>query len=318
MDDKFEMYSKLCYNNKNMQSERIAADVFAQGVRPAAEHIRDLVIAGVTEEDIVTAGSQGGLSPDGIAAARTEIHTLLPYIHQLSDAIYAAPGKGQALFAGRDAEVLYDDYRIVYDEGTLIPASKNLWRCRAMDTHGSRFLGAFGLTATAVHEPEHRFTLIDTGFRGSVASDIDYWLEKYHGRSVLKEQRLAVRLVCAADAEALGPSLIQYGFDQIPRTNAELPNTLDRLGVSEFDLLLEHGRQLPEGIIATALQLLPRYHAAHAALVELEDKVVAVPGRSDFYQYGKNASVVDPLAAAVVQYHTVVAALERKAVIGLA
>lgn len=94
------------------------------------------------------------------------------------------------LFAGRDAEALYDDYSIVYGDGALLPASKSLLLSTDMRRPiAATFFGEFGLTAAAVQDPRSTFTLIDTGFRGSVATAIDRWVQRLHGVSLLEERR---------------------------------------------------------------------------------------------------------------------------------
>lgn len=280
--------------------------------RPGADVMARLVLSGVGESDILAAGVACGFPVHNVQAAAIEVDTLLPFIRDEAAAIQTAGENKLLLFAARDAENLHDYYVIANSsDARLMPASKRLLRSSSMaGPLASRFFTHYGLSKSSLENADH-FLLVDTGFRGSVAEDIDYHLRTLYGIGPLALGKLAVRLVCAASKRSLGPSLIRYRADEVPATAEALPHMKARLGAG-FGATLRQCQALPERTIATSLQLLPKYHEVFSQLAEEDGRVIAQAAPRVQHVHSRHTSCIDPLAAAIVQHKVVSAALASR------
>lgn len=73
-----------------MSSLELSAEVLFDDLsrRPTTDQMSQLIEAGATEKDVVSAGLECGLPDHAVEVARTEIQTLLPNVHDLSDTIH--------------------------------------------------------------------------------------------------------------------------------------------------------------------------------------------------------------------------------------
>lgn len=285
-------------------------------VRPEPASVAALIGNGLTEAVIFAAAKAKGLAIPKMATPLEDLATSLPYYQQISDALAAAHPSDALLFAGRDAEVLYDDFCIAHPDksGQLLPASSNLWWSRGIENRAlaTRFLGQYGLTGTALAKKENRYVLVDSGFRGSIGSYVDEQVAMLHGVSILSSGRLLIRLVSARPKpDGLGEQIL------------DLPGE-ERLELHRYNQVHGQGSDYPSWAsgntygLAVTMQLMPRYHGAYEDLKLQDDKVIAVPSTRDStwpdldQRAGWiNESVVNRVAAAVIQYRIVRAAMER-------
>lgn len=289
-------------------------------LRPSPLTMASLIEQGLTEATIVAAARKKGMSRPLMSVPLHDLEVTLPYLQQVSDTLADQHPDDTMLFAGRDAEVLFDDYSITHPDKVsyLLPASTDLWSSTGMDDRGlaTQFLGQHGLTKQAIVGKDTRYTLVDSGFMGSIGKKLDETVKKLYDLSMLQNDTLSVRLVSATDT-ALGTriidlpentklKIIRYGqiFDKPPCPFWDLSNT--------------HS-------LAVSMQLMPRYHGSYSDLRRVGDKVIALswaydnvtPDNLDKIDWlWVNSSIVNPVAAAITQYKVVRAAMERIGRIG--
>lgn len=229
------------------------------------------------------------------------------------------------IFADRDADQLYDDFAITHpdQESYLMPGSMPLWNSPGMKNKNlvTAFLAQYGLTREAVENPERQYLLVDTGFKGSTTDRLDGKIGlAYNIPTPLKwTGRLHTKLLCAEEARFKTGAVTDFGFDT---HNNRWP---------KHDQAHGEGAPYPDDLhgntygLVYGMQLMPRYRARHVDLVQLEDgRLLTVPDPEelpsdnvDGVQHSVSDSVVNPLAAAIVQYRVVRAALERSGHLGV-
>ncbi|HSX08359.1 MAG TPA: hypothetical protein VLG11_05690 [Candidatus Saccharimonadales bacterium] len=283
--------------------------------RPETTQMLGVIAAGYTEADIIEAGRVFGHSADGVDEALGDLPAVLPHIHQLSDALSTQNPDNVHLIAARDGELLYDDFSVTHPDvkSHLMPASIDLLLSDDMTGElGRRFLARFDLDATTIKKTDRHFTIVDTGFSGTVFVHLADIIEVLYRTSLRRSGRLDIKLVCADIHTANGPQIIDYATEEVPRDAVLLPHTAARLGGS-FAHEKHSRRNSPTMLLATALQLMPRYHEAFDGLVEDGGKVMAHAADSAPTEFMLcNASNVNPIAAAIAQYRVIQSALRRQ------
>lgn len=302
-------------------------------IRPEPEAVANLIRDGLTEADIYAAGEQKGYEAPIIAKTLADLDACLPYFQRVNDTLAATNSGATRFFAGRDAELLYDDYVITHpgEDAHLLPASTRLWNGGMSGFNGKfaePFLGQYRLTREALLTGQNRYELVDSGRKGSVGILMDEVIMENYGPDarLMPSGRLDIKLVCALDKEhgGHGEQIMDLAEDEVPqlqRSAAVLANPENRVGL--------HGNTYE---LLVALQTMPRYHGEYAGLISPHDaQYVGLIGPNDdrivvrpvdagitqdvdgAYEDDGNASVVNPLAAAIVQFRVVRAALERSA-----
>jgi hypothetical protein len=300
--------------------------------RPSAYTMASLVEQGLTESDILVAGSTKGFKTPVMDEVLQDLDVAIPFIQQVSDKIAKDHGDKTIWLAARDFEAVADDFLIRYPElaAHLLPASQDLLRDETMGDPNlaTRFLGKFGLTAAQASDSGRKFAVFDSGFRGSIGQELDHLARRVHGTSLDEANRLTNGLVSVNTADPIPGEQIMdfvggagnFTEERLPRANRIIANSLMRP---------EHHSDTQ--VLAVMLQTLPRFHNAFGVLVERNGDVVALP-RTHEIEHGityehiddnvdrpsperdfqPNDSIVNPVAAAVVMYHIVKSALELK------
>jgi hypothetical protein len=300
--------------------------------RPSAYTMASLVEQGMTESDIVAAGSTKGYKAPVMDEVLQDLDGAIPFIQQVSDEIASNHGDKTIWLAARDFEAVADDFLVRFPELTayLLPASQDLLLHESMGDPNlaARFLGKYGLTAAQIADPGKKFAIFDSGFRGTIGQEMDYLSRRIYGTSLDETGRLTNELVSINTAEPTPGEQIMdfaggasnFNEERLPRTNRIIANSTMRP-----ELFSEtHG-------LAVMLQTLPRFHNAFGMLVEHYGDVVAVPRTYEIehgiayepiddnvdrpspeHDFRPNDSIVNPVAAAVVMYRIVKSALDLK------
>lgn len=288
-----------------MSSERaVLSRALFEVTRPSPVKMAELIKDGVSVDDIINVGVDQGYSGARVKSAQRDIETLLPYIATAVGELRQTSSADTLLFAARDAEPLYD-YYVTSDASTadvhLLPASMGLFFGPTMRSLGAKWLEGFGLSRKEVLDGTQKFTLVDTGFKGSVLIQMDRIIRDSYGMSLRNNGRMAVRLVCAGPDAVGGQMIADDFYEEI--TPSQLPHAVSAVGYQSFARTLEVAS--PANVVAAAIQTLPHYHSPFDRLVEEDGKINAVSSARNVTMDGPNASIVDPLAAAVVQHRVV-------------
>lgn len=283
--------------------------------RPSPHTMAALIQGGLTESGIVAAGRLQGFQRPLMDLTLADFEASLPHFQQMNDILADKHPENTILFAGRDAEVLYDDFAIAHP-GTrshLLPASSDLWDFGSgMDEHGLAvpFLSQYGITKLAAVGRKEKFVLVDSGFYGTIGRNLDRSVTRHYGVSLRQTGALAIQLVCA-NTDGIGTQIMDLPGGQFKVRIAK--HDYVRSGKPEPDWA--EGNTYP---LAVGMQLMPRYYGPYSALYRQSDRVVALPlgfqgmVRSDVDHAGSvNSSNVNPVGAAITQFRTVSAALAR-------
>lgn len=274
--------------------------------RPDPRAMAALIQAGLTEETIWHAARARGHKEPVMDLTDHDLPIALPYYQLSSDTLAAEHSPAiPKVFAARDADVLFDDFVITHPDhpSALLPASQTLWESAGMQDAelAKRFL------------EKHRLGLaggviVDSGRLGSVGTWLDGLLCRLHdlpdGASLLSTGALAMRLV-DAHPHSTGKKII------------EIPGTVEELGLQKPLAIEPWIKGQPAAFsLFIFTQNLPRYHGHYKYLEIMGDDIVALPEPVRERRYvdgydGINGSIVNPLAAALVQFRVVQAALER-------
>jgi hypothetical protein len=296
-------------------------------IRPTAARMAELVLQGLTDEHLKAGWESLGHQATDTDLLVEEIDALAPQIALCSDVLAYDAAKDTAnnlhIFAARDGEVLSDDFWIVHGaehDSTLMPASMPLWRQARnrrwlVGENGRIFLSSHGTTRERATDENNTFTVVDTGFNGTAGKNFGQMVEAIYGVDTIRAGgRLAIRLVHANPGSDAATITEPYGFAPAEM----LPRTRSWLGAKLFESYLELDRTT---LLATALQILPRYHGTYKRFRRQDDNVLAIPldegitadvNVCDWKEHGENNdSIVNPLAAAIVQRHVVASALQR-------
>jgi hypothetical protein len=303
----------------NDELARRASEVFfdtSAWLRPESWAVAGLIREGLTEADIYAAGARHGYEPPIFPRTLADLDTCLPYFQRSNDIVAATtPPDTTLIDASRDADVLHDDFVICHPDIDchLLPASTNIWdSLSGSQAHlAVPFMAQYGITKERI-AGQHKYVIRDSGFKGSVGVLLDEVIEeRLGGKLIMPTGQLTVRLVCARDGW-FGEQIMDLAEEEIPKLQRSadvLANPENRKGL--------HGNTYE---LAVALQTLPRYHGRYIGLRKLDDgQIIAETLQTDEIVHdidaaaeeGGNASLVNPLGAAIVQYRVVQAALER-------
>lgn len=318
--------------NNPLLQQRAAEALFGDvRFRPTAQTMASLIEQGLTEDDILAVGNLKGYKTPIMHETLQDLDVALPYIHQLSDRIADDHSDSTLWFAARDFEAVADDFLIRYPriDAHLLPASQKLFEHDTMyDTNlATRFLGRFGLTAARVSDPRKKFAVFDSGFRGSIGQTLDSKIDSLYGVSLDAAGRLANKLVSVNTKYSLGEQIMSFPGGASNFSEERLPRAsrcARSMRAEDFS---------DTQVLAAFLQTLPRFHNHFEQLAEINDSVVALPQVLEYEEgyvidnivddnvdrlgdgdYGPNASIINPLAAAVVMYRIVKSALEQPSV----
>ncbi len=327
------------------QPERIQAahEVFFgdRFIRPEPQAVAELIRAGLTEADIVAAGHEKGYEDPLMDATLRDLDRCIPLIGQITDTLdarYPEPNTN-FIFAARDAELLYDDFAVTHPDkvdtnrtSNLMPASMPVWvniERGVAQPYAKRFLEEYGMTKETLTDGQTQFVVIDTGFKGTIVygNDVNVAyapgmvdaIQQHLGVDMRKSEQLKVELVCAEEGAT------DRGIHQIIRLNDDETPDFER-SVKEP---VEEDDNSPKYIdpstydLACTLQTMPRYSERYYSITEYEGRVVPVSASvlpdapqpmidvDTAASENHNASVFNPLGAAIVQFRVVQAALRR-------
>ncbi|KKP40218.1 MAG: hypothetical protein UR28_C0002G0076 [Candidatus Peregrinibacteria bacterium GW2011_GWF2_33_10] len=288
-------------------------------VRPEPLEIAELIREGLTLEDIIKIGEKNGIEQPKMDITLFEINNMIPYIHKIVDHIFINYPGYKIIFLGRDAEIIYDLFKVKYGTpSVLLPASTSLWKDGKFDNGklGKVFLETYGINDDVLVNPESKFLLFDSGFRGSIA----YFIR----RAIISQfsldddyvrQKFPIKLVSMIYSKGYGTQLMQFDFEKNFYTNDPFPKVSQVVGYTfqdhEFDT---YGCDRFAYRLAMSMQLLPHYHHMCDSILEVDDKIIGVPTRKEISNDvdtiikneenadGRNASIVNPVAAIIAQY----------------
>jgi hypothetical protein len=290
-------------------------------VRPSPHDMASLVLRGLTDAHLEGAWRGLGNEVPEMALTLEELDSTLPYVHSLNDTLAEQASDAVLhVHAGRDVEVMYDDFTIVHGgikRSVLLPASKPLWACRDIvigNDVAREFLQEHEITEDQAFDPGGGIALVDTGFDGRIGKYLGAAIRRIYRGGELSgsDLRLATKLV-HANPTGWGESIAEVpSFD--------IATTVPKLCAFWNERPLSGCPSLP---LAISLQMQPRYHGTYRGLARRDGTVIAVPDSSERivptvdrpapgHEWGGvNDSIVNPLAAAVVQRRVVEAALLR-------
>ncbi len=239
-----------------------------------------------------------------------ELPNLLPYIEELCYEMLQRYPQHRILIAARDAELFYDALRTILENTPqgenvcLFPGSGRLMRYLAGQnipcSWRERFLAAYGIDKESIRTTN--FFLYDTGFRGTIGKLLEEAIRSEF--RISNELNLVkIGLVCADTNDDYYHDLKELISFPYGVGSAKFPKTyrlcyFPSYGISKMNLL-----------IAGALQVLPRYHGPFEFIDSLgrpkispeKDFADDVDDSASFV----NASVVNPVAAMLVQKRAV-------------
>lgn len=306
--------------NKLVSTAECAEFLFNDsGIRPAPQTMGDLIMRGLTNQGIVMAAEHAGLDIPVATDTLAEVEVTAPYVQRISDRLANDHQTDTLiLFAGRDAELLYDDFAIAHNTipSVLIPGSTELWKWlerRAGPAKTRQFLSTYGIDESIASNPNARLAMVDSGFRGRIGLRLReaiaraYWqpLERIAGQ-------VAIKLV-RAHPEGWGKEILDT---YIPNPHQQLFRSVRWTGAK--DLLELEQTPYP---LAVSMQLMPRYCGKYDRVALAPDgQIRGIPIKEPYRDnvdhpikgdWGNNMSVVSPVAAALVQHRIVAKALRR-------
>jgi len=293
-------------------------------VRPDPLTIERLIREGnLSAGDILAAGRMAGFLPPRMELTLRELDSVLPHIYRWIKHVLREFPERRLLFAGRDAELLYDVCRMILaergeaDRAMLFPGSWSFWLLDVNDIDHdlmSEFFEQYGLTREAFERGE-QFLLIDTGFHGSVGENAHKFLAELYGLPVEQIQRsFPVGLVSSGGYDdRYGTQLMR--FDMKPRELGsfarKFPKAAREMETIRSPVRFSNSR-MPEGygfdfLLAVSLQLFPHFHGYYDTIREFQGRWIPVPSRKSAIRQnidwtdGLNDSIVNPVAALLVQ-----------------
>ena len=320
-----------------------AETLLKDDVRPSALRVAELVRAGLTTDMIVAAGETAGYSPPHMTATLEELPVIIGYLQQANDELARDPRP--KIYAARDMEYGYDDYVIRYPDhpAMLLNASGPLFGniYKTLGDEGNpdlprerieSFFSDCDLTDEALRRQPR--TVVDSGFRGTIGRDLSNVIRKLQGKDFddtnapeyVKNGLLNVKLLSVRPTTAFTPGpafgteiLDSSTFPENVRNGEAFPKTAAFIGRDRLESLKVIQ---PSAALGTALQLLPHHTHEYSTLIERDGMPVEAtsnrrpaPGLVDdnvdrgYYQ-AANVSIVNPVAALVVQAEVVRRALE--------
>ncbi len=278
-----------------------------------------LIERGLTEDIIVQAAETRGMQLPNMELTLAELDLSLPYFPAIAEQLATQYGDRVKIFADRDADQLYDYFVIRYpnpdQESYLMPGSMDLWNSDGMQQADLvvDFLGQNGLGRNQVEDINRSYLLVDTGVKGSTTRRLSDKISLAYPKVMPMHVsgQIETKLLCAEKSRIESGGVTDFGIDT---GNTRWP---------KYDRKFGAGHPYPSDVHSSTygmmygMQLAPKYRGAHTGLVRLDDgRVVTLPDPTDIpsddvdgIQSSVNDSVVNPLAAAIVQYRVVQAAL---------
>jgi hypothetical protein len=325
-------YVIICPNMSDRLLEISTSLLVNNQARPAPQVMARLIQDGLTEQTLYDAWEGLGNTPPVMDGTLTDLQGLLPFIHLESDALAEQATEDETLlFLARDAELFRDDFTLTHGKtipNYLMPASQLLWESGDWQDSNlrQRFFGKYGMTKATIDGSE-RFTLVDSGFAGSIIKPVETTLDKAYNTSLRGTGKLAIKLACMFHDDRYELARIirdQYEPKQIVPVGPELhpERVLPRATKLRADASVAEPDRIvrgPTALYAIALQLMPHMHGHFNDVVWQDGDAVATvePVAFDIAldEIGNktpvNMSYVNPLAALIVQRRVVTSALNR-------
>jgi hypothetical protein len=314
------------FTASNIQ-DRAAALLSDRGLRPTPEEVASLAIAGMTTQDIITAGEVAGIDPPVMSDTLKDAVTLMPYAHLAVDRVVEMGDDALIIAAMRDGEMMGDAAAICQPGRVVsLPASGHLFRdlnkrVAAGDPLVEQFFAQYRMSRDQV--VGRKIRLMDTGFEGSIALKLDATLQALYGiPSLIESGAMETYMIRASEPMRSDVHEILHGEDIVPGslTQETLPKLTAMLGNIAPTVL-----SLPSYAAAAAMQIMPRHTGHYLRLTERDGRVIAVdagyadPGRrmrpqpnvDVVYGLNANANVYNPVASLVVQHLVVSTAMGR-------
>jgi len=290
-----------------------------------------LIERGLSADHILDAGEAMGLERPHMEDTLLELESGLPHILALADYLAELYGDKRLLFLARDAELMADAYAITHPDkqSQLLPGSIRLWEW-IRDTQSPLAPEFFARYNLSLYD-EPSSVLIDTGFQGTAG----YWIwtaldtrNVYRSGDPAEIKALAshmpIKLISAIGQPQLrwGEQIVDFNSDDILQGHTMFPKVQSVIR-PYFEGERDYYSRDPLAYrLAMSLQIMPHFHGAFERLERTDQGVVAVPreeairsdidhiSRSDEGE-GRNASIVNPLAALVVQHRVIQASMAR-------
>lgn len=290
--------------------------------RPNPLDVYNLIIRGATKETILRVGEETGFAVPILDTTLEEVANMKPYLSQIIEHFADNWNDSQIIFIGRDAEVVYDLYEInrlqtgQTRKGILLPGSVDLWKDGTIGQgeFSKRFLENYGLSKEAICDGPP-ILLFDTGYRGSVGFFIRQAVERQYGIDADRvKQRLPMRMISVIYVRAHGEQLMEFSVEEDICSRDIFPKVSSVVGDSfSSQESAYYGYDRFAYRLAMSLQLLPHHHGKYDTLVDVGGNVIGVAGlkvgprinvdtiTKEEDGEGRNASIVNPVAALVVQ-----------------
>ena len=256
---------------------------------------------------------------------KQELYNVLPYVETVVSNVLREFPDHKVLVVARDGEVFYDALKTILshlpreDEISLFPGSESFMsylenchdRTFGLDyyTHPMEFLDDIGITPEAIKNGE-KFLILDTGFRGSIGHRLKELLLKVFRFQVEKsevEEAVKIGIMASWDpaiaTSVYADPLVNFFLEE---------DDLQKMFPKSIKHIAPQYRQrrgyYTNIVMATALQLLPRYQEEFRALERNENgKLVPVTRNRQAIERdideasSFNSSIVNPVAALLVQ-----------------
>lgn len=287
--------------------------------RPEPHIVAAHIENGLTDNDIVEAGVSFNIPQPEMSVTLDELPTTLHYARIALKHLHESQHDKRKVFLARDSDLLYDNYAITHpdEESVLLPASMDLWYSSENSDAGKQFLAQQGIS----YETAANHYMVDTGFKGTAG----YWVwenlirDRDEDVYDLKEA-MPIGLISAIGLEHLrwGNQIVDFN-DDASLANNPFPKVAAFHGYRDRQ---RSGFDPVAHATATSLQTLPRHHGSYDHFEQSPDGTIVAKPRYEAFQHdidmidtrenaGRNASIVNPVAALIVQRHVVMDALVR-------
>lgn len=310
--------------------EQAALDILGGApARPHALHIAALVEQGFDEVHLHRAWLDLGNDKPIMSKTLGELDRILPYLPETTKAVARRYGKAPVrLFADRDGDIMHDHYVVTNpddDKAHLMPASMYLLQSPSMLLRPGialRFLAKYDITPDTLEAATEPLAIIDTGFVGRVRTALGDAIDRTYGYLPdTAKERIEIGLLCATGSPKKGvDQLIDVATTEYDEILHQFPRILD-MTAGRPDSLDYYRPTFP---IAASMQVMPRFHGAYMGLITKNNESIPItnpePLSSDVdTMQGRsvdsgpvNYSIVNPLAAAIVQLRVVRHALQHR------
>lgn len=288
-------------------------------VRPEPRVLLDLILnLELSKEEIISFGEKIGYEPPQMNATLQEFKNALPYIIQSVATLVEKYPESTLYFLGRDAEILYDACNIMYPSrsSVLLAGSTLLFETNKQGDIAT-YLEKKGFNNEILNKSEPKAVLVDTGYRGSIGFLIRKALSnQYHLDYSEMKQRLPMELISAIYVSTHGSQLMNYSYGQEVFSTDLFPRVSSVVGekfyIGEDQ---KYGYDRFAYRLAMSLQLLPHFHDVYSSLKNVNNDMLAIPKPtskvdvnidavpiSEDSNGGINASIVNPVAAVIIQH----------------